>query len=173
MRIIASDNERIVERPAQDAPFRVLNYQIECGALADDKFRVEHTAHFLPNTVTSDGSDKSQIADVDAENWNPCATKAMCRLQQCSITATGNDEISLLVPQIAQLAVKIALGWQSFHPFLLHPLAIQHRFECASRLGGVYFRPVDNNDDFADFHTELLLFIKPDTRHPSEQIIIA
>src|SRR5664279_5649740 len=134
MRIIASDDERIVERPAQDATFRVFYHQIKCGALADDEFRVEHTAHFLSNTVAPDGCDKSQIADVDAENWDHCAAKPMCRLQQGSITTTGNDEISLLGPQIAQLAVKIALGWQSFHPILLHPLAVQHRLECAGRL---------------------------------------
>lgn len=154
MRVVTADDNGVVERPAQNAPFRFFNHQIEGGALADDEFRVEHPPHLLPNAVATNGSDEAQVADVDAQNWNPGAAKPMCRLQQGSITATSDDQIRLFMPQVTEPTVKIALGRQSFHPFLLHSLAVEHGLEGFLGLLGVHFRPVDHDDDFADFHRE-------------------
>jgi hypothetical protein len=53
---------------------------------------------------------------------------------------------------------KIALRRQGFKPFMFHPLTFQ-RLERTGRLFGVRFRVIDDDDDFADFHSEQLSLI--------------
>ena len=63
----------------------------------------------------------------------------MCRLQQRSIPATGDDQIRLFVPQVTQPTVKISLRRQGLHPFLLHSFAVENGLEGLGGLLGVQF----------------------------------
>jgi hypothetical protein len=79
----------------------------------------------------------------------------MCRLEQGAVPTTGDDEVCRFVPQVAESTIKVALGRQVFHPFLLHPLAVQHRLERFGGLLGVSF-------DRLMTMTTLLIFIRID-----------
>jgi len=62
------------------------------------------------------------------------------------------NQIRLFLGQVPEPSVKVDLRGEGLDPFLGDVFAIEHSFEGLSGRPRVRFRPVDDDDDFADFH---------------------
>src|SRR6266542_5130889 len=148
----AARDDGVVQRPTRrDLPSNA-EFQIERGALTDHKLGIEHALHFLPDAIPANGSDESQVADVDPKNRQAGTAKPVGGLKQCSIPANGDDQINLAIAKIRQLSKKILSRGQRFNPFLPNALAVEKSLQRSGGLARVRFGPIDDDNHLADFH---------------------
>ena len=76
----------------------------------------------------------------------------MSGLQQRAITTAGDHKVGFQIPQVGKAPIEVSLRRECFNPLLLHAFAVEDRLERGARLFRVPFGPVDDDDDFADFH---------------------
>ena len=76
----------------------------------------------------------------------------MSGLQQRAITTAGDHKVGFQIPQVGKASIEVSLRRECFNPLLLHAFAVEDRLERGARLFSVALGPVDDDDDFADFH---------------------
>src|SRR5437762_1979171 len=111
VRVTASRNEDIVQRPSFDGSFAPMNFQIKSSPVADNKLGFQHAPNFLTNSITRNRRNKPQISDVNPENWQAGATKPVSRLQQGSVSSNRNHQVCRAVMQITPASLRMLLRW--------------------------------------------------------------
>src|SRR6266540_463405 len=155
VRVGAACDDGVVQRPSCHSLLSDAEFQIECGALTDDKLGIEHALHFLPDAISANGSDEPQIADVDPKNRQAGTAKPVGGLKQCSVPADGDDQIDLAIAKVRQLSEEVLSRRQGFNPFLPNPLAVEKSLQRTGRLPRVRFDSIDDDNHLADFHVAL------------------
>jgi putative RNA 2'-phosphotransferase len=106
----------------------------------------------VPDASAANRSDESQVADIDAQDWDVGTAEPVSRLQQGAVASAGDNEVGVAAWQTAQTTIDIFMWRKGVDPLLFDAFAVENCFECVSSRAGVRFGAVDGDDDLADSH---------------------